>query len=177
MRPELEDTTYDGPLFAQVPPADVIKEFVGWEPEAVALLKCFNKVSCWTINTVKSLPTYVHRRVALAGDAAHAMAPHQASGAGQAFEDGYILAAILAHPRSASSPCPPRSERHDLRLQCLRLRGVQRGGDIPLQKLEELGRVAEESLRWVVDTSAMDDRRRAVERLDAGMLSLDATSC
>ena len=29
---------------------------------------------------------------------AHGMLPHQGSGVGQAFEDGYILATVLAHP-------------------------------------------------------------------------------
>jgi salicylate hydroxylase len=35
-------------------------------------------------------------RIALLGDAAHAMAPFQAQGSAQAIEDAYVLAACLA---------------------------------------------------------------------------------
>jgi salicylate hydroxylase len=36
--------------------------------------------------------------VALLGDAAHAMTPHQGMGGGSAIEDAYILGLLLAHP-------------------------------------------------------------------------------
>ncbi|MFC4116974.1 FAD-dependent monooxygenase [Nonomuraea zeae] len=42
------------------------------------------------------LPTYVHGRVALLGDAAHAMSPDRGQGAGQSLEDAVVLGAALA---------------------------------------------------------------------------------
>ncbi|MGW4958261.1 FAD-dependent monooxygenase [Nonomuraea sp. NPDC004186] len=42
------------------------------------------------------LPTYVHGRAALLGDAAHAMSPDRGQGAGQSLEDAVVLAAALA---------------------------------------------------------------------------------
>jgi 2-polyprenyl-6-methoxyphenol hydroxylase-like FAD-dependent oxidoreductase len=42
------------------------------------------------------LPTYVRGRVALLGDAAHAMSPDRGQGAGQSLEDAVVLAAALA---------------------------------------------------------------------------------
>ncbi|MBB5114414.1 FAD-dependent monooxygenase [Micromonospora echinospora] len=42
------------------------------------------------------LPTYVQGRVALLGDAAHAMTPHLGQGAGQAIEDAVVLGAVCA---------------------------------------------------------------------------------
>ncbi|MBQ1057223.1 FAD-dependent oxidoreductase [Micromonospora sp. C32] len=43
------------------------------------------------------LPTYVQGRVALLGDAAHAMTPHLGQGAGQAIEDAVVLGAVCAN--------------------------------------------------------------------------------
>ena len=62
-----------------------------------------DKPSRWAINTITDLPASVHDRVALLGDAAHAMTTHQAQGAAQAIEDAYILASLLAHPLTTSS--------------------------------------------------------------------------
>ncbi|GAA2287273.1 hypothetical protein GCM10010149_37030 [Nonomuraea roseoviolacea subsp. roseoviolacea] len=45
---------------------------------------------------LKPLPTYVRGRVALLGDAAHAMSPDRGQGAGQSVEDAVVLAAALA---------------------------------------------------------------------------------
>jgi len=47
------------------------------------------------IHHLHPLPLYAIDRVVLIGDAAHAMAPHQGAGAGQAIEDAYVLAHLL----------------------------------------------------------------------------------
>ncbi len=60
----------------------------------------------WTINTLKALPICSHGPVAIIGDAAHAMTPHQGSGAGQAIEDAYVLAALLTHPSMTRESIP-----------------------------------------------------------------------
>lgn len=48
------------------------------------------------IRDLEPLPTYVRGRVALLGDAAHAMSPDRGQGAGQSIEDAVVLAAALA---------------------------------------------------------------------------------
>lgn len=48
------------------------------------------------IHDVDPLPSYVHGRVAVLGDAAHAMSPDRGQGAGQSIEDAVVLAAALA---------------------------------------------------------------------------------
>ncbi|PRX60327.1 2-polyprenyl-6-methoxyphenol hydroxylase-like FAD-dependent oxidoreductase [Nonomuraea fuscirosea] len=47
------------------------------------------------IRDLDPLPTYVRGRVALLGDAAHAMSPDRGQGAGQSIEDAVVLAAAL----------------------------------------------------------------------------------
>ncbi|KAL5526975.1 hypothetical protein ACEPAF_8704 [Sanghuangporus sanghuang] len=80
---------------------EVLEKFGGWEDEVLALLELAEKPLAWAIHTVKSLPRYsdADGRVALLGDAAHAMSPHQGAGGGQAIEDAYVLASLLTHPR------------------------------------------------------------------------------
>jgi 2-polyprenyl-6-methoxyphenol hydroxylase-like FAD-dependent oxidoreductase len=48
------------------------------------------------IRDLDPLPTYVRGRIALLGDAAHAMSPDRGQGAGQSIEDAVVLAAALA---------------------------------------------------------------------------------
>jgi 2-polyprenyl-6-methoxyphenol hydroxylase-like FAD-dependent oxidoreductase len=55
------------------------------------------------------LPRYARGRVALLGDAAHAMTPFLAQGAGQALEDAVVLAAELA----GAGPVPAALDRYD----------------------------------------------------------------
>jgi 2-polyprenyl-6-methoxyphenol hydroxylase-like FAD-dependent oxidoreductase len=49
------------------------------------------------------LPAYHHGRVAILGDAAHAMTPHLGQGACQAIEDAIVLASVTAPAASAGS--------------------------------------------------------------------------
>lgn len=77
--------------------------FKGWEPEVEAMLDCVGDSALrWAVHTTHSagLLTYAHGRVALLGDAAHAMTSFQGSGAGQATEDAWILAHVLGDPRT-----------------------------------------------------------------------------
>jgi salicylate hydroxylase len=60
----------------------------------------------WAIHTVKPLWSFVSNRVALIGDAAHAMAPHQGAGAGQSIEDAYVLPTLLGHSRTTLNTIP-----------------------------------------------------------------------
>ncbi|PZG15631.1 FAD-dependent monooxygenase [Nonomuraea aridisoli] len=48
------------------------------------------------VHDLDPLPSYVDGRVALLGDAAHAMSPDRGQGAGQSLEDAVVLAAALA---------------------------------------------------------------------------------
>lgn len=60
---------------------------------------------------------YGQGRVALIGDAAHAMSPNMACGAAMAFEDGVVLADIIAHAREASEIAPELTRRRLARVR------------------------------------------------------------
>ncbi|KAF3021962.1 hypothetical protein E8E14_010030 [Neopestalotiopsis sp. 37M] len=77
---------------------DVFKAFEGFEDRVQKVIHLMpEKPSKWLINDRKPLDQWVYAsgKVVLMGDAAHAMTPHQGAGAGQAIEDGYILARAL----------------------------------------------------------------------------------
>ncbi|MFC4861798.1 MULTISPECIES: salicylate 1-monooxygenase [unclassified Pseudomonas] len=77
---------------------EMLEAFEGWGDAARILLECIPAPSHWALHDLAELPGYVHGRVALIGDAAHAMLPHQGAGAGQGLEDAYFLARLLGDP-------------------------------------------------------------------------------
>ncbi|KAF8345350.1 salicylate hydroxylase [Amanita rubescens] len=99
-----EDTRHEGALIKDVSNAEILSLYEGYEPEVQALLKCTPNFSKWAIHHLMPLKTYAERRVLLLGDAAHAVGPHQGSGAGQAMEDAYILSAMLTDVTGTPSP-------------------------------------------------------------------------
>ncbi|KAI0332657.1 salicylate hydroxylase [Cubamyces sp. BRFM 1775] len=102
-RYDREYTTFDQPWVQDAPLDELLGDFEQWEPEVQALIKCIEKVNRWAIHTTLPLPSFVSGRVALLGDAAHAMMPYQGAGAGQAIEDAYVLSNVLADPRTTRS--------------------------------------------------------------------------
>ncbi|KAJ7591783.1 hypothetical protein C8J56DRAFT_1162439 [Mycena floridula] len=105
-RPELEGTLYDGPVVRDANNEEVLRHFEGWEPELTRLIETMVKPSAWAIHVVNPLPTYVSGPVALLGDAAHGMTPHQGVGGGQALEDAHILGRLLSHPLATKAKIP-----------------------------------------------------------------------
>lgn len=75
-----------------------------WCEEVRALASLVQEGECvsWTLGEVPPIPSYVSTsgRVALVGDAAHALLPHAAQGAGMAIEDAASLAEFVGHLRS-----------------------------------------------------------------------------
>lgn len=96
--PELEGTVYTKPWVQESTEEELASDFEGWEGQVQDIIRSVEKPSKWAINQLRPLPAYVHGTVALVGDSAHAMPPHQGSGAGQAIEDAYMLSSILGHP-------------------------------------------------------------------------------
>lgn len=76
-----------------------------WHDPIPALLAVTRpeSVLCHDVYDLDPLPTYVDQRVALLGDAAHAMTPFLAQGACQALEDAAVLATCLNGDREITT--------------------------------------------------------------------------
>ncbi|KAJ3773431.1 hypothetical protein FB446DRAFT_764427 [Lentinula raphanica] len=107
----LENTKFNGPWMTNVDTGAFASTFAHWEPDVQALVACVEKPMQWAIHTVLPMQSFVSGKVALLGDAAHSMTPHQGSGAGQAIEDACILATVLGHPSTNRTNVAQRALR------------------------------------------------------------------
>ncbi|PTB69944.1 FAD/NAD(P)-binding domain-containing protein [Trichoderma citrinoviride] len=76
------------------PRAEVEAEFAGWEETVQRIVRAMEpNPGKWKLNDRELLDQWVYLggRVVLSGDAAHAMLPHQGSGAGHAIEDSFVM--------------------------------------------------------------------------------------
>lgn len=89
--PDIE-STWSG----RVPVSELVEAFPGWDDRVPAMLsKAEDGVTAWAMSYRRRDPRWVYGRVALLGDACHAMLPYQAQGASQAMEDAAVLAEEL----------------------------------------------------------------------------------
>ena len=76
--------------------AELMAEFGGWDPRVRLLIARATQTTRWAIFDRAPLERWTSGRIALMGDAAHAMLPFLAQGAAQCVEDAETLAACLA---------------------------------------------------------------------------------
>ena len=84
-----ESWTADGEI------SDLTSEFEGWDPRLHQLITSASSTKRWAMYDRDPLERWTVGRIALLGDAAHAMLPFFAQGAAQAIEDAVVLAACL----------------------------------------------------------------------------------
>ncbi|PPQ62949.1 hypothetical protein CVT24_006189 [Panaeolus cyanescens] len=94
--PEGHGKPFHGEWVTMCQKQELLDCYAEWEPEVTQLLDLIETPSKWAIHHLQPLPFYHYCGVVLLGDSAHAMAPHQGAGAGQAIEDAFILAGLLA---------------------------------------------------------------------------------
>ncbi|KAK3378690.1 hypothetical protein B0T24DRAFT_137782 [Lasiosphaeria ovina] len=133
-------------------------EFDGLATKVISLLPA--RPSKWRINDRDPVPdwTFMGGKVALLGDAAHAMVPHQQAGAGQAVEDGYIIAKALTEYLLRSSSSNNNNNNNNNNQTSLRswMELYQRVRLPRAQRVQETSRLAGDILQ--AQTPAMKSR-------------------
>ncbi|KLO12589.1 FAD/NAD(P)-binding domain-containing protein [Schizopora paradoxa] len=82
----------------------LLTTFSDFGADPLTLLGCIESPSAWAIHSTHPLlDSYASGRVALMGDAAHAMLPHLGAGAGQGLEDAFVLVKLLSHSETTSA--------------------------------------------------------------------------
>lgn len=97
---------------------DAVGAFAGFGPAVRAIMGLLpDKLDKWAIFDTRDhpVPTYAQGRLGLAGDAAHAAAPHHGAGAGHGVEDALVLATLMKTVGSVS--IGSRAERMRTALQ------------------------------------------------------------
>lgn len=165
----------DQPWVRTTSQAEMLQAFDGWGDAARILLECIPAPTLWALHELDELPGYVHGRVALIGDAAHAMLPHQGAGAGQGLEDAWLLARLLADPQVLDAPLPKVLEAYDAIRRpraCLVQRTSHQAGE--LYELREsqtaadeglLGQTLAERFAWLWEHDFDAELRQAQQRL------------
>jgi 2-polyprenyl-6-methoxyphenol hydroxylase-like FAD-dependent oxidoreductase len=91
--------------------AAAARRFAGWHEPVAALIGATGTVLRHDLRRLPPLRTFVSGRVALLGDAAHAMTPYLGQGGAQAIEDAVVLGACCTPGR----PVPAALAEYDAR--------------------------------------------------------------
>ncbi|KAH8664662.1 FAD binding domain-containing protein [Xylariales sp. PMI_506] len=75
--------------------AELLKTFEGFHPKILAVISKATDVKRWPLLYRAPIPSWRRGKMALAGDAAHPMLPHQAQGGAQGIEDGVALGIVF----------------------------------------------------------------------------------
>jgi len=170
--PNNEGKPFVGPWVTDCTSDDVRQVFRNFEPEVQELLQCVDKVTLWAIHALRPLPFYVTTRVALLGDAAHAMLPYQGAGAGQAIEDAFILASLLGHPATTAATVSHALHAYEAvrlpfanaRIEGSRMNGLMYSfNSIHGDHLESLVPAFEAQWNWLWDVSVDEEVQTSLE--------------
>jgi salicylate hydroxylase len=75
--------------------AALLAQYQGWHEQVIGMLSATERPFRTVVMDREPLPSWTDGRVALVGDAAHAMLPYHAQGAAQTIEDAWVLVRCL----------------------------------------------------------------------------------
>ncbi len=93
-----------------------LAEYAGWQPVVRELIAATDSLFMTSLFDREPLERWVAGRMALMGDAAHAMMPFHAQGAGQSIEDAWVLARCLQEAETPAAAPAALQRYQDLRL-------------------------------------------------------------
>jgi salicylate hydroxylase len=107
---------------------DIKSRFISaqWPASAQMMISAVDEWRKWALFTVPGHSEWTGGAIALLGDAAHAMLPFAAQGAGMAIEDAAVLAKCLGEARNDGGPAIPLALQRYARLRRPRVMRVQR---------------------------------------------------
>ncbi|MDL5158242.1 FAD-dependent monooxygenase [Actinomycetospora termitidis] len=158
---------------AEVPPRDALpwlrRRLAAWHDPIPAVLDAAASVAVHELADLRPPSSWHHGRVALLGDAAHAMTPNLGQGAGQAFLD----AVVLAQEARADGSGLDRYEHRRARTARALARRSRRAGQVAGLRSPVAVAARNAMLRALPDTAAPAalDRLLAAER--DGLVDLD----
>src|ERR1700722_7800468 len=89
---------------ARCPREEVLQRYAGWHESLLRLFAAGDTWYKWALYDRDPIPAWTRGRVSLLGGAAHPMLPYLGQGAGQAIEDGAVLATALWAPGADGDP-------------------------------------------------------------------------
>ncbi|BAE59415.1 unnamed protein product [Aspergillus oryzae RIB40] len=75
--------------------SQLMETYQDFSEELQEMCRLAEDVKLWSLASRSPAPTFVRGKLALIGDAAHPMLPHQGQGAAQAFEDAVALGGVM----------------------------------------------------------------------------------
>jgi salicylate hydroxylase len=128
-------------------PDNMRASFPNAEPRLATLLSRITHCSKWGLFTRPLTDDWGRGRIALIGDAAHAMLPNAGQGASQSFEDAYVIARWLA----AEPGDPLEALRNFRRVRIPRVHEVQRRSAAIVRAKHNYGQRSEKAAPAKVD--------------------------
>ncbi|OCH86635.1 FAD/NAD(P)-binding domain-containing protein [Obba rivulosa] len=192
--PEKEGTSFDGKWSGESTKEEVVSYYHDWEPQVQALMQCLGpNLLRESVHVLSDLPRCADGRVALLGDAFHAMTTNVSAGAGQAMEDAYVLGHLLAHPLvTLDTVAHTLKVYEDARLEFAN-RIITTSRDIGLlyefngpiydgsrgasqETLDQWGKAIYERWEFQWNGSPAEELQHAKEQLEAGLTSGSSTT-
>ncbi|RFU24930.1 hypothetical protein B7463_g11405, partial [Scytalidium lignicola] len=170
--------TWEGEWVKPMKREDMATDFEGFGEECQKIFSLMENTDHWGIFDLSpDIPTFSsqHFYLLLLGDSAHACAPHQGAGAGQALEDAHILSHLLSACRSQSDLLAAFAGYESVRMpraRFVQINGRRQGELLDLQRpdvgadLEKLKAIIDVPIReiWNCDLGAELEKAQAVMR-------------